>query len=31
MPLNYQKCNFKILENQDRSYDTVRMLYVVDL
>lgn len=26
----YQKCNFKILENQDRSYDTVRMLYVVD-
>ncbi len=26
----YQKCNFKILENQDRTYDTVRMLYVVD-
>lgn len=26
----YQKCNFKVLENQDRTYDTVRMLYVVD-
>ena len=26
----YEKCNFKILENQDRTYDTVRMLYVVD-
>ena len=26
----YEKCNFKVLENQDRTYDTIRMLYVVD-